>query len=94
MLQIKTFELTADSLSRSVTSSRQNGPQMLQIETLDWLRSAELAVTSTNNRMSYIFISIRHPQGVWVYSIGWLTFPTLRHRKEKPWLKISSTWAA
>ena len=94
MLQIKTFELTADSLSRSVTSSRQNGPQMLQIETLDWLRSAELAVTSTNNRMSYIFISIRHPQGVWVYSIGRLTFPTLRHRKEKPWLKISSTWAA
>lgn len=67
---------------------------MLQIETLDWLRSAELAVTSTNNRMPYIFISTRHPQGVWVYSIGRLTIPIPSHRKEKPWLKINSMWVA
>lgn len=67
---------------------------MLQIETLDWLRSAEPAVTSTNNRMSYIFISTGHPQGVWVYSIGRLTFTTRNHGKEKPWLKINSMWVA
>lgn len=67
---------------------------MLQIEILDWLRSAELAVTSTNNRMSYIFISTRYPQGVWVYSISRLTIPTANHRKEKPWLKINSMWVA
>ena len=46
------------------------------------------------NEMSYISFCTVHPQGVWVYSIGRLTSPTPNYRKEKPWLKISLTWAA